>query len=141
MRLEQSLRSGSPWFDEGQEFHSDGCPLGPLQSGHVIRGRHATSVFLARALSKFRVVCVRNWEAGGIAWSPFSLSAAELNIPREVCEVFSRQTQRGVTAGGLAEGVVCRSTPALSLSLSLVCTLHTLFNGPFLRQTNWTTTF
>lgn len=27
--LEQSLWSGSPWFDEGQEFYSDGCLSGP----------------------------------------------------------------------------------------------------------------
>lgn len=76
--LEQSLRSGSPWFDEGQEFHSDGCLSGPLRRGHVVRGHPTTSVFLSRDLSSVGVVCVRSWEAGGIPRSPISLFAKKL---------------------------------------------------------------
>lgn len=50
---------------------------------------------------KFRVskskldVCVKNWEAGRITWSPFSLSAAQLKNPwRGMWSVLASNTKR-----------------------------------------------
>lgn len=83
----------------------------------------------------------RGKEAARDRW--VGLSAAKLTILGEVCEAFSRQTQKGgksgLTAGGRGlGGGLSFDIRSLSLSLSLACTLHTLFNGPFLRQTHWT---
>lgn len=59
----QSLRRVSPWFDEGREFHSDGCLSEPLQRGHVVRGRRATSAFFQPVLHPEFKVSKSKWNA------------------------------------------------------------------------------
>lgn len=109
------------------KFHSDGCLSGATAERPCRPGRHATSVFSSRGPSKdskSKIQCVSEELRG--RWDRFislqCFCCPAKQILGEVCEVFSRQTQRDAessSTAGLAGGAVCHSMPARSLSLSL----------------------
>lgn len=138
-----------PLVWRGTSFTVTAACRGPLRTGHVVLAVTPPVSFhperRPKTQSQKSNVCLRNWEAGGIDSSPFSVSAAQLNKSLEryvkCSRVKHKETQRAARRP-VWQGApfVIRCPPALSLSL-LMRTLHTLFNGPFLRQTNRTKTF